>query len=86
MGTDVSDRVREIARYRETEESTIIQRAVEAGIDTLWRDVVISKYVDGDISHEEACDKLGADVINQVDQAKSAIEEDIEWGMDELSA
>ena len=78
MGTDVSDRVREIARYRETEESTIIQRAVEAGIDTLWRDVVISKYVDDEISREEACDELGADVINQVDQTKSAIDEDIE--------
>ena len=86
MGTDVSDRVREIARYRETEESTIIQRAVEAGIDTLWQDVVISKYIDGEISREEACDELGADVINQVDQAKSAIDEDIEWGMDEMSA
>ena len=86
MGTDVSDRVREIARYRETEESSIIQRAVEAGIDTLWRDVVISKYVDGEISREEACDELGADVIYQVDQAKSAIDDDIEWGMDGLSA
>ena len=86
MGTDVSDRVREIARYRETEESTIIQRAVEAGIDTLWQDVVISKYIDGEISREEACAELEADVINQVDQAKSAIDEDIEWGMDDLSA
>lgn len=86
MGTDISDRVREIARYRDTEEAAIIQRAVEAGIDILWRDVVIAKYLDGEISREEACDELGADVINHVDQAKSAIDEDIEWGMDELSA
>lgn len=86
MGTDVSDRVREIARYRETEEAAIIQRALEAGIETLWRDVVIAKYLDEEISREEASDELGADVINQVDQAKSAIDEDLEWGMDELSA
>ena len=86
MGTDLSDRVREIARYRDTEEAAIIQRAAEAGIETLWRDVVISKYLDGEISREDACDELGVDVITQVDQAKSAIDEDIEWGMDELSA
>lgn len=86
MGTDVSDRVREIARYRNAEEAAIIQRAVEAGVETLWRDVVIAKYLDGDISREEASDELGADVIKRVDQAKSAIDDDIEWGMDELSA
>ena len=43
MSTDVSDRVREIARYRETDESAVIQEAVETGVETLWRDVVVSK-------------------------------------------
>lgn len=86
MATDVSDRVREIARYRETGESAIIQEAVETGVETLWRDVVVSKYLNGDISREEACDELGVDVVNQVDQAKTAVYEDIELGLDELRA
>lgn len=86
MATDVSDRVREIARYRETDESAVIQEAVETGVETLWRDVVVSKYLSGDISREEACDELGDDVVNRVDQAKDAIHEDIEWGLDELRA
>ena len=86
MTTDVSDRVREIARYREAEESEIIQRAVENGVENLWRDVVISKYLAGEISREEACDELGVDVVNRVDQAKDAIDEDIEWGLDEIRA
>jgi len=86
MATDVSDRVREITRYRETDESAVIQVAVETGVETLWRDVVVSKYLNGDISREAACDQLGVDVINRVDQAKGAIHEDIEWGLDELRA
>lgn len=86
MATDVSERVREIARYREAEESEIIQRAFENGVENLWRDVVISKYLNGEIDQEEAVDELGADVVNRVDQAKDAIDEDIEWGLDELRA
>lgn len=85
MATDVSDRVREIARYRGADESEIIQRAVEAGVETLWRDVVVSKYLDGDITREAACEELGTDVVNRVDQAKAAIDEDVEWGLDGLS-
>lgn len=86
MSTDVSDRVREIARYRETDESAVIQEAVETGVETLWRDVVVSKYLNEDISREEACDELGVDIVNRVDQAKTAVHEDIEWGLDELRA
>lgn len=86
MATDVSDRVREIARYRDADESAIIQKAVETGVETLWRDVIISKYLNGDISREQANDELGVDVVNRVDQAKEAIHEDIEWGLDELRA
>ena len=86
MATDVSERVREIARYRDAEESEIIQRAVETGVETLWRDVVISKYLNEEISREDACDELGVDVVNRVDQAKNAIDEDIEWGLDEIRA
>lgn len=86
MATDVSDRVREIARYRDTDESAVIQEAVETGVETLWRDVVVSKYLDGDLGREEACEELGVEVIDRVDQAKSAVSEDIEWGLDELRA
>lgn len=86
MPPDVSDRVREIAQYRDTDEAAVIQQAVESGVETLWRDVVIAKYLDGDLTREAAIDELGADVIHRVDQAKDAIDEDIEWGLEELRA
>ena len=86
MATDVSERVREVARFRDTDESAVIQEAVETGVETLWRDVVVSKYLNGDLSRDAACDELGVEVVNRVDQAKSAVHEDIEWGLDELRA
>ncbi len=45
------------------------------------RDVVIARYLEGEMSRQQACEELGVDVINQVDQAKTAIDEDIEWAL-----
>lgn len=81
MAAEVSERVRELARERGVEESEIIQQAVEAGVETLWRDLRIKQYLDGELSREAAVDELGRDVVREVDQAQSAIAEDVEWGL-----
>lgn len=81
MTTEVSERVQEIARYRDSEESHIIQQAVETGVEDLWQDVIISKYISDDLPREEAIEAVGHDVIRRVDTAKVAIEADIEWGL-----
>jgi predicted transcriptional regulator len=86
MATDVSDRVREIAQYRDSDESHIIQKAVETGVEDLWRDVIISKYIAGDLTREEAIEAVGHDVIQRVDTAKVAIKEDVEWGLGDRGA
>lgn len=79
----MSERVREIARHRGLDESEIIQRAVERGLGDLWRDVVIDRYLAGDLTREEAVDELGPDVIRDVDRAAAAVQEDVEWGLQE---
>lgn len=82
MATDsVSDRVRELARHLGVDESEVIQRAVEAGVEALYRDMVVSRYLDGDLTREEAVDELGADVVDDVEAAREAIEADVEWGL-----
>lgn len=82
MATDsVSDRVRELAQYLGVDEAEVIQQAVETGVETLFRDMVIGRYLDGDITREEAIDELGVDVVEDVESAREAIEEDVEWGL-----
>ncbi|GAB6863310.1 hypothetical protein ACFR97_16790 [Haloplanus litoreus] len=82
MATDsVSDRVRELAQHLGIDESEVIQQAVETGVETLYRDMIISRYLDGDLTREEAVGELGANVVDQVDSARDAIEEDVEWGL-----
>lgn len=82
MTTDaVSNRVRELAEHHDMDESAVIQRAVEAGIETLYRDMLISMYLADEITREEAVDELGAAVVEDVESARDAVEEDIEWGL-----
>lgn len=83
MSSDVSDRVREIAQYRGTEESSVIQEAVERGVEELWRDIVIRRYLDGDLSRSAAIDRLGQETVAEVDQARDAVEADVSWGLGE---
>lgn len=82
MATEnVSDRVRELAVYRGVDEAEVIQRAVETGVGTLYRNMVISRYLDGAIAREEAIDALGMAVVADVDAGRDAIKEDVEWGL-----
>lgn len=77
----VSDRVRELAEHHDIDESTVIQRAVEAGVETLYRDMIVSRYLADDITREEAVEHLGVDVVDDVDSARDAVEQDVGWGL-----
>ncbi len=82
MATDaVADRVRELAEHHDTDESAVLQRAVETGVETLYRDMVISKYLSGEMTRGKAVDELGVEVVREVESAQNAIEEDVKWGL-----
>lgn len=86
MAAEVSERVRRLARERGVGESEIIREAVESGVETLWRDLVIEQYLEDDISKEVAIEELGRDVVHEVDRARSAVEADVEWGLGDASS
>lgn len=77
----VSDRVRELAEHHEMDESAVIQRAVEAGVETLYRDMMVSRYLADEITREEAIEQLGVEVVEEVEFARDAVEEDVKWGL-----
>jgi predicted transcriptional regulator len=82
MTTDtVSERVRELAEHHEMDESAVIQRAVEAGVETLYRDMIVSRYLDEELTREEAIEHLGVELVEEVDAAREAVEDDVRWGL-----
>lgn len=82
MSTDsVSERVHELAEHHDLDESAVIQQALEAGVETLYRDMVVSRYLADEITREEAVEQLGVDVVNEVETARDAVEDDVRWGL-----
>ena len=82
MATDaVSDHVRELAKYHDIDESAVIQRAVETGVETLYRNMLVRRYLADEITREEAIDQLGIEIVDEVEYARDAVEEDVKWGL-----
>jgi predicted transcriptional regulator len=77
----VSERVRELAEHHEMDESAVIQQAVEAGVETLYRDMIVSRYLDDEITRKEAIEHLGVELVEEVEAAREAVEEDVKWGL-----
>ncbi|PSQ35385.1 hypothetical protein BRD05_05225 [Halobacteriales archaeon QS_9_70_65] len=77
----VSERVRELAEHHGMDESAVIQEAVETGVETLYRDMIVSRYLDDEITREEAVDHLGIELVEEVEAAREAVEEDVKWGL-----
>ncbi|MEF8825037.1 MAG: hypothetical protein V5A27_01645 [Halapricum sp.] len=77
----VSERVRELAEHHEMDESAVIQQAVEAGVETLYRDMIVSRYLEDEITREEATEHLGVELVRELEAAWQAVEEDVTWGL-----
>jgi len=79
LAGNLSDRVRTLARHHNIEESEVLRQAVESGIETLYREMLITRYLEGELTREEAVDELGAIVVDEIDAAREAIEADVDW-------
>lgn len=81
MAADLSERVREIADARDLPESEVFERALERGIEDLWEDLILARYLDGDIGREEAVELVGRSTVERADRERDIVEDDITWGL-----
>lgn len=80
MAAELTDRIREIADATGDSESTILEQAVERGLQGLWEETVLSQYVTGDLDRAEAVARVGESAVRQADREVEAVEQDVEWG------
>jgi len=81
MATDLTERVQEIAEARGIPESEILEQALERGVEDLWVDLVLSRYIDDDIDRETAINLVGRDRVKRAEQEVQAVEDDVRWGL-----
>lgn len=80
MELTLTEKIKELARYRGVSESEILEQAIERGVEDLWTKSVLSKYIEGEIERERAVELVGLDKVRQAEDEMEAVEEDIEWG------
>jgi len=82
MAAEITDRVQELAEARGVAESEILERALERGVEDLWTDLVLARYVDGEIDRARAIKLVGRDHVKRAEREVKAVEDDITWGLD----
>lgn len=81
MAAEISDRVREIAKARDLPESEVFEQALERGLETLWEDVVLAAYLDGELGRDEAIARVGRTKVERAERERDVVEQDIDWGL-----
>jgi hypothetical protein len=59
--------VREIAETRGLSESAVFEQALERGIESLWEDLVLSQYLDGEIDREGAVEAVDESKVRRAE-------------------
>lgn len=81
MAADLTERVRKLAAASDLSEAEILERALERGVEDLWVDLVLSRYLDGEIDREEAIAAVGHDHVRRAERETEAVEDDVRWGL-----
>ena len=82
MATDLTERVQELAEARGVPESEILEQALERGVEDLWVDLVLSRYVNEELDRETAIELVGRDRVKRADRELQAVADDVRWGLD----
>ena len=81
MTTELTERVQEIAKARSISESEILEQALERGVEVLWIDLILSRYVNDEIGREAAINLVGRNCIKRAERELQAVEDDARWGL-----
>ena len=81
MAVGLTDRVQEIAEARGVSESAILEQALERGVEDLWIDLILDRYVNDEIDRETAVELVGRDRIKRAERERQAVEDDVRWGL-----
>jgi hypothetical protein len=67
----LTEKIKELASYRGVSESEILEQAIERGVDEMWAESVLSKYVEGEIDTERAVELVSLDRVKRADRGRS---------------
>ena len=63
-------------------EAEVIAEAVRSGLQQLRRERTLAAYVRGNLSREDAIERVGIDWVEMADRQRKAVEEDVAWALE----
>jgi hypothetical protein len=78
MAAELSDRIRELAEVRGLPESEVFERALERGLEDLWKNLLLAQYLDGELDREEAIERVGQAKVERAEREPQVVEEGVD--------
>jgi hypothetical protein len=64
-------------------EAEVLTLAFQAGLRQLWWDHVLSRYLRGELSRDEAIAAVGIDWVELAERQRQAMQEDLSWALEQ---
>ena len=72
-----------LVRQTRKSEAEVLTLAFQTGLRQLWREHILSRYLRGEISREEAIDAAGLPWVDLAERQYEAMLEDLRWALGE---
>lgn len=72
-----------LVRETRKPEAEVLALAFQAGLRQLWREHVLSRYLRGEISRDEAITAVGIDWVELAERQRQAMQEDLSWALEQ---
>jgi hypothetical protein len=72
-----------LVRETHKPEAEVLTLAFQAGLRQLWREHVLSRYLRGEISRDEAVAAVGIDWVELAERQRQAMQEDLSWALEQ---
>lgn len=72
-----------LSRETHRSESEVMTLAFQKGVQQLWRERILGRYLRQDITRDEAIEAVGVDWIEMAERQHQAMLEDLAWATEE---
>ncbi len=72
-----------LSRETDKTESEVMTMAFQKGVQQMWRERILGRYLCEDITRDEAIETVGVDWVELAERQHEAMMEDIAWAMGE---
>ena len=62
-------------------EAEVMGLALQVGLRQLWREHILGRYLQGEITHDEAIEAVGIDLVDLAERQHQAMMEDLAWAL-----